>query len=220
MDQLPAASAIDFTEWTYEIPANWKTNFDNFQENYHLRFIHPRTGQQTIGEENPFGYPTHYGFVGPHRSQTLWSNPNPPPIPPTLLFGYQRGAELAHKDGMNFPKTDFKLFPCLHIVGLPPAQQFSHTHFPLGPDRTRGVIRMYWTKEADSASRLFTREFAAMSIRDVLSEDRYAVESGQRGLNSGAIDKIHLQDHEMLLRHLYETVQEKVADYLAEQEAG
>ena len=220
MELLPMAKAVDFTEWTYEIPANWKTNFDNFQENYHLRFIHPRTGEQTIGEENPFGYPTHYGFAGPHRSQTLWKNPNPPKIPQTLLLGYGRSAELAQKDGLNFPKTDFKLFPCLHIVGLPPTQQYTHTMMPLGPGRTRGQIRMYWSHEADCASRAFTRELGAMSIRDVLCEDRHAVEAGQRGLNSGAIEKIHFQDHEMLLRHLYETVQEKVADYLAEQGAG
>ena len=220
MELLPMAKAIDFTEWTYEIPANWKTNFDNFQENYHLRFIHPRTGEQIIGEENPFGYPTHYGFAGPHRSQTLWKNPHPPKIPQTLLLGYGRSAQLAQKDGVNFPKTDFKLFPCLHVVGLPPAQQYTHTMMPLGPGSTRGQIRMYWSREADSASRLFTRELGAMSIRDVLCEDRHAVEAGQRGLNSGAIEKVQFQDHEMLLRHLYETVQEKVGEYLAEQEAG
>jgi phenylpropionate dioxygenase-like ring-hydroxylating dioxygenase large terminal subunit len=64
MELLPVARAVDFTEWRYEIDANWKTLFDNFQENYHLRFIHPRTGAQTIGPENPLGYPTHYGFSG------------------------------------------------------------------------------------------------------------------------------------------------------------
>lgn len=220
LELLPVAKAVTFTEWTYEIPANWKTNLDNFQENYHLRFIHPRTGAQTIGEENPFGYPTQYGFSGPHRSQTLWRNPNPPAVQRVLLEGYGRGARLAARDGLEFPKTDFKLFPALHVVGLPPSQNFSHTHWPLGPDRTRGVIRMYWTTQADCASRAFAQELGAMSIRDVLSEDRNAVESAQRGLSSGAVSEIHLQDHEMLLRHLYETVQERVAEYLAEQEAA
>jgi phenylpropionate dioxygenase-like ring-hydroxylating dioxygenase large terminal subunit len=220
MEGLPMARAVDFTEWTYEIDANWKLNFDNFQENYHLRFIHPRTGAQTIGPDNPFGYPTHYGFSGPHRSQTLWKNPDPPPTPPTLLMGYARAAALAAKDGADFPKTDFKLFPAFHIVGLPPAQQYTHTMLPLGPGRTRGSIRMYWTTKAENASRVFAREFGAMSIRDVLSEDRWAVEAGQRGIAQGTIEQVHFQDHEMLLRHLYETVQEKVAAYLAEREAA
>jgi len=218
MEGLPMARAIDFTEWTYEIEANWKTNFDNFQENYHLRFIHPRTGEQIIGPDNPFGYPTHYGFSGPHRSQTLWKNPSPPPVPETMTMAYSRAAVLAAKDGVTFAKTDFKLFPCLHVVGLPP-NQYTHTMMPLGPHRTLGTIRMYWMSKAENASRLFTREFSGMTIRDVLSEDRHAVEAGQRGLNSGAIDKIHFQDHEMLPRHLYETVQAQVAEYRADQEA-
>lgn len=215
MEVLPMARATHFTEWTYEIEANWKTNFDNFQENYHLRFIHPRTGEQIIGPDNPFGYPTHYGFSGPHRSQTLWKNPSPPPVPETMVMAYKRVAALAAKDGVSFQKTDFKLFPCLHVVGLPP-NQYTHTMMPLGPGRTRGTIRMYWIGEAENASRLFTREFSAMTIRDVLSEDRHAVEAGQRGLNSGAVEKVHFQDHEMLLRHLYETVEERVAEYVAE----
>jgi phenylpropionate dioxygenase-like ring-hydroxylating dioxygenase large terminal subunit len=221
LELLPVARAVDFTEWSYEIDANWKLNFDNFQENYHLRFIHPRTGASIIAEENPFGYPTHYGFAGPHRSQTLWTNPTPPPPPPSLVLGYGRAVQLATKAGdQPFPKTDFKLFPCFHVVGLPPSQQYTHTMMPLGPHRTRGTIRMYWTDEADCASRVFTREFGAMSVRDVLSEDRWAVEAGQRGIGRGTIEQVHFQDHEMLLRHLYETVQEKVAEYLAEQEAA
>jgi len=217
LDRLPVARAIDFTEWTYEIEANWKLNFDNFQENYHLRFIHPRTGGPALGAENPFGYPTHYGFTGPHRSQTMWKNPEPPPIPASLMLSARRGAELAQKDGEPaFAKTDFKLFPCFHVVGLPPAQIYTHTMMPLGPGRTRGTIRMYWTREAENASRLFTREFNAMAVRDVLSEDRLAVEAGQRGIAGGAIGHVHFQDHEMLLRHLYETVVAKVEAYRAE----
>jgi len=92
---------------------------------------------------------------------------------------------------------------------------YTHTHWPLGPGRTRGIIRMYWMKRDDCASRVFTRELGAMSIRDVLSEDRYAVESAQRGLASGAVDRLHLQDHEMLLRHLYEEVEARVGAYLS-----
>ncbi|MGB8363518.1 MAG: aromatic ring-hydroxylating oxygenase subunit alpha [Rhizomicrobium sp.] len=216
MEGLPVARATSFTEWTYEIEANWKLNFDNFQENYHLRFIHPRTGASIIAKENPFGYPTHYGFCGPHRSQTLWKNPSPPPFPPTLLMAGMRGAELAQKDGISFPKTDFKLFPCFHVVGLPP-NLYTHTHMPLGPTRTRGQVRMYWTKESDCASRAFVREFSVMSVRDVLSEDRFAVEAGQRGISG--IDRVHFQDHEVLLRHLYNEVEARVQAYVAGRKA-
>ena len=147
----------------------------------------------------------------------MWKNPEPPPIPASLMLSARRGAELAQKDGEPpFEKTDFKLFPCFHVVGLPPAQIYTHTMMPLGPGRTRGTIRMYWTREAENASRLFTREFNAMAVRDVLSEDRLAVEAGQRGIAGGAIGQVHFQDHEMLLRHLYETVVAKVEAYRAD----
>lgn len=216
LEGLPMATATGFSEWTYEIAANWKTNFDNFQENYHLKFIHPRTGAPIIGPENPLGYPTHYGFSGPHRSQTLWQNPNPPPPSPLMSDGYRRLAINSAGTAAPFTKTDFKLFPALHVVGLPP-NQYTHAHWPLGPGHTRGVIRMYWTAPPANASAAYGRELSSMAIRDVLSEDRPAVESGQRGLGSGAIAQVHLQDHEMLLRHLYETVTQMVEDYRAEQ---
>jgi hypothetical protein len=164
------------------------------------------------------GYPTHYGFFGPHRSQKLWMNPEAAPPPPVLLDAFTRGARLAQGDPHPFQKTDFKLFPCFHIVGLPPSQNYTHTHWPLGPHRTRGIIRMYWTEKADCASRLFAREMGTFSVRDVLCEDRPAVEAGQRGV--ARIDRVHFQDHEVLLRHLYDKVQQEVAEYLEEMAAG
>ena len=216
LEALPSARATHFTECRYEIAANWKTNFDNFQENYHLRFIHPRTSASTCWVENPFGYPVAYGFAGPHRSQTLPTNPNPPPPSPTMLDAYQRIGAIGAREGLVFPKADFKLFPAFHVVGLAP-NQFSHTMWPLGPDRTRGQVRFYFTSDNDSASKLYAREMTTMSILDVLCEDRDAIVSAQQGLASGAVSQVHFQDHEMLPRHLYETVQAMVADYQAEQ---
>ena len=81
LDGFPAAQATTFSEYVYEIDANWKLTYDNFQENYHLRFIHPRSGAPAVGEDNPFGYPVKMGFHGPHRTQTIWTNPDPAPKP-------------------------------------------------------------------------------------------------------------------------------------------
>ena len=135
-----------------------------------------------------------------------------------MLEGYSRAARLPQDVPHVFTKTDFKLFPGLHIVGLPPSQQYTHTHWPLGPHKTRGIIRMYWSTRPDCASRLFSRELGTFTVRDVLTEDRPAVEAGQRGV--ARIDKVHFQDHEVLLRHLYDTVEQMVSDYLAEKEAA
>ncbi|MEY4721409.1 MAG: hypothetical protein RIQ46_1134 [Pseudomonadota bacterium] len=220
LETLPVARAVDFTEVTYEIAANWKTNFDNFQENYHLRFIHPASYWPTAGPDNPFGYASHYGFSGPHRGQILQPNPTPPRPASIHVQGFTPAADLMRKDGVNFPKTDMKLFPAIHTVALPPLQHFTQTMYPLGPNRTRCVIRMYWTSKLDCASRAFFEEVASTTLCDVLTEDRRSVEASQRGMESGAIKHIHFQKHEVMLRHMYGEVQARVAAYLAECEGN
>ncbi len=216
LEELPVARATHFTEYTYTMDANWKTVFDNFQENYHLRFVHPRNSEAILTPENPLGYPSEYGFLGPHRSQTLSRTMNPNyKVPPTLLLSATIGAGIAAGEDLAFPKIDFKCFPALHCVGLAP-NFYTHTMTPLSVDKMRGQVRLYWTGEADSARKLFMREMSQMSIRDVLAEDRPAIESAQRGLSSGAMEMIRFQDHEMLPRHLYETVTAMVEDYLKE----
>lgn len=219
LEELPVARATHFTEYTYVMDANWKTIFDNFQENYHLRFVHPRNSEAILTEENPFGYPIEYGFYGPHRSQTLppFKNPNYVP-PPMLVHAAGLGAAVAARDGLAFPKIDFKCFPALHFVGLSPNFN-SHTWMPLDAGRTRASIRTYYTGPADRASTLYAREHSQMTFRDVLAEDRPAIESAQRGLASGALEQVYFQDHEMLPRHQYETVQAMIADYLADEGA-
>lgn len=65
-----------------------------------------------------------------------------------------------------------------------------------------------------NASERFGREFSRAMARDVHSEDRAVIEAGQRGLNSGALEHIHLQSQEALIRHA------KVQAYLAEKAAA
>jgi hypothetical protein len=139
--------------------------------------------------------------------------------PPALLHNAMIGKAIGEKEGLQYPKIDFKCFPALHFVGLAP-NFYTHQMIPLDGQHMRGQIRVYFTNEIDKASKAYFREFSQMSVRDVLAEDRPAIESAQKGLNSGAVEMIHFQDHEMLLRHLYETVQEKVAEYQAEQAAA
>ena len=220
LEALPIARATHFSEYTYAMDANWKTVFDNFQENYHLRFVHPRNSAAILTRENPLGYPTEYGFLGDHRGQTLSLVPAEGYVtPPALLQNAMIGMKIGANEGLQYPKIDFKCFPALHFVGLAP-NFYTHTMMPLDATHMRGQVRMYWTSEIGEASKLYFREFSQMSIRDVLAEDRPAIESAQRGLSSGAMETIQFQDHEMLLRHLYETVQAKVAKYLDGQQAG
>jgi phenylpropionate dioxygenase-like ring-hydroxylating dioxygenase large terminal subunit len=221
MEALPAARATHFAEYVYEIESNWKLTYDNFQENYHLRFIHPRSGGAGLGPENPFGYPTKVGFQGLHRTQTIWSNPEPR-IKPMQGFAFGKLFEGIIADGFfNAPHNNdyFALFPNFFLFGSP-AQHFSHTVIPISAGRSRGVIRVYWIGADDSASKRFAREYALASILDIHSEDRAVIEAGYRGLASGALKHIHFQEMEVLCRHFMHSVDRVVEAYKAERTAS
>jgi phenylpropionate dioxygenase-like ring-hydroxylating dioxygenase large terminal subunit len=207
LEGRPIARATTFSEYVYEIEANWKLTYDNFQENYHLRFIHPRSGNGSNGPDNPFGYPVRFGFHGPHRTQTIWTNPAPEPTP-VQMFAFGQGARLAAADGFGPDPANreyFALFPNFFLLGTP-HQHFSHCVYPLSATRSRGVIRLYWIGEDDSATRRFAREYAMATALDIHSEDRAVIEAGQRGLSSGALEHIHFQAQEVLCRHLFNAV--------------
>ena len=218
METRPVAKATTFTEYVYEIEANWKLTYDNFQENYHLRFIHPRSGAAAGGGDKPFGYPVECGLHGPHRTQLIWSHPAPP-ITPVQGFAMGKGAAMAYADAGLAPsrldKQYFALFPNVFLFGSP-GTHFSHTVFPISATRSRGVIRLYWIGDDDSASKRFAREYGMATALDIHSEDRAVIEAGQRGLNSGALQHIHLQSQEVLLRHLFHAVDQAVEAYKAE----
>jgi phenylpropionate dioxygenase-like ring-hydroxylating dioxygenase large terminal subunit len=215
---LPVARATTFSEYTYEIEANWKLTYDNFQENYHLRFIHPKTGKATFSPDNPFGYPKRYRFFGPHRTQTIWSNPAPE-LTPVQHVGMGKAIAAGMRREVVGGANDreyFALFPNFFILGTP-APHFSHVVYPLGPTKSRGVIRLYWVGDDADASERFAREYVMATARDIHSEDRAVIAAGQRGLSSGALTHIHFQTQEALCRHLYNGVRDAVEAWRAVQ---
>jgi phenylpropionate dioxygenase-like ring-hydroxylating dioxygenase large terminal subunit len=218
-EAAPVAKATTFSEWAYDIDANWKVNYDNFQENYHLRFIHPRTGAAVLGAENPLGYPVKYEFFGPHRTQTLWKNPAAAAPPQIQRFAFGKAVEFAAADGLSTSKVDYKIFPNLFVIGQA-AYFFSHCVMPISANRSRGVIRLYWVGEDGSASKRFVREYVMAMLRDVHIEDRSIIEAGQRGLSSGALQHINFQVNEVLCRHLFNNINQMVEAYQAERKAA
>jgi phenylpropionate dioxygenase-like ring-hydroxylating dioxygenase large terminal subunit len=218
METLPVARATTFSEYSYDIAANWKLTYDNFQENYHLRFIHPRSGASAFAAENPFGYPVNFDFHDPHRTQTIWTNPDPKPCPvQALAFG--KLAPRAMAEGLfSTPhnRKYFALFPSFFMLGTP-LQNFVHLVYPISATQSRGVIRLYWVGDDASASERFGREAVMCTARDVHAEDVAVIEAGQRGLSSRALEHIHFQTQEALCRHLFNMVEVAVKTYQAEQ---
>jgi phenylpropionate dioxygenase-like ring-hydroxylating dioxygenase large terminal subunit len=218
METLPVARATHFSEYVYTIDANWKLTYDNFQENYHLRFIHSKTGEAAFAPQNPYGYPKEFGFHDPHRTQTIWSNPEAKPKY-ALGTAYSRLLPGAMQDGIldtDYGRQYFALFPSFFMLGSP-LQNFVHVVYPLSATRSRGVIRLYWVGADRNASERFGREAMMVTARDVHSEDVAVIEAGQRGLSSGALEYIHFQEQEALCRHLFNMVETAVESYQSEQ---
>lgn len=221
LEQLPCARATQFSEYVYELDANWKLDYDNFQESYHLKFIHSRSGAASYTAENPFGYPESYGFHGPHRTQKFWPHYNPDAASPTQMKILGIGAQHAMAKGLMPHPTNreyYALFPNFFLLGSP-TQHFSHTVYPLSARRSRGVIRLYWIGEAQSASELLAREYAFVVARDIHAEDVEVIRAGQRGINSGALTHLNFQAMEALCRHLYVVSSEMVDQYRTERAA-
>ncbi len=221
MEELPIARATTISEYVYEIDANWKITYDNFQENYHLRFIHPNTAGGGCAPANPFGYPEEYGFQGEHRTQTIWQNTQPGEPGPIQGVSYMKIGASLMKRGLMVPgaeKNYFAIFPSFFLFGNP-ATHFSHTVYPIAANKSRGVIRLYWVGDDENASERYAREFGMAMTRDIHVEDRSVIERGQRGLESGALKHIHLQANESLLRHFFNVVDGRVQAYKAELEA-
>lgn len=214
LETLPVARATTFSEYIYEVDANWKLTYDNFQEQYHIRFIHSRSGAGACGEDNPFGYPTDFAFFGPHRTETIWSNPAPP-VPPMLGYALGIAARFTAERGIAPPETNdlyFALFPNFFQLGSA-ITHFSHVVLPISATRSRGVIRLYWIGEDSNASERFAREYATRTALEIHSEDIAVIEAGQRGLSSGALAHINFQVNELLCRHLIHEVRRKVEAY-------
>jgi phenylpropionate dioxygenase-like ring-hydroxylating dioxygenase large terminal subunit len=216
-ETLPVARATGFAEWVYEMDANWKLIWDNFQENYHLRFIHPKSGAFACGEDNPFGYALEMGFEGPHRFQTIWTNPATKPQPSQAVAFGRLNKYAADRGLLGNPlhRQYYSLFPNFSIVGSP-ANNFSHVVTPLSENRSRGVFRLYWVGDEENASERFAREFAMISTMEVHAEDTAVIEAGQRGLESGALKHIHFQSQEVLCRHFFQVLDGMVQAYGAQ----
>lgn len=222
IEAMPVARATTFHEYAYEIAANWKVCYDNFQENYHIRFIHPRSiGNSTLAPENPYGYATDYEFHGPHRVQNLWSNAAfvPQPVQGTSgTFLVRKAIEDGYGDTIRSAPY-LGVFPNTFVMGSS-VLHFIHTVWPISAERSRGVIRVMWHGNDSSATERFAREFTMAAARDIHSEDMAIIEEGQRGISTGAIDHVHFQTQEVMLRHFINAVRDAIDRHRATLGAG
>ena len=218
LEQVPLARATAYQEYHYEIDANWKLTYDNFQENYHLRFVHPRTaGAGGYGLDNPYGYPSHFTLNGIHRTQTIWTTP----IRRRRTFSDP--CSCAASPGL-WPTGWPICLMAANISRCSPTSSCCATRastscircYPLGPEKSRGVIRLYWVGEDETASTRYFREAVdADRARHPFRGRRYHPRRPAGDFQRRARSH-HFQEKEVLCRHLVKVVEEKVEAYKAD----
>jgi phenylpropionate dioxygenase-like ring-hydroxylating dioxygenase large terminal subunit len=156
-----------------EIDANWKLLSENFQEYYHLTWVHPELAKVSRVTD-------HYRYQGPgmYCGQTT-----------TPVSADDRNDWLAMPAAPNLSKSDAEsgrflaLFPNV-LLSVLPNHAFIIQLEPLGPSRTRERCTWLLPPGATSVSEAAfaqTRDFWI----DVNNEDVEICERSQRGIGSG-----------------------------------
>jgi phenylpropionate dioxygenase-like ring-hydroxylating dioxygenase large terminal subunit len=157
-----------------EIEANWKLISENFQEYYHLRWVHPELSKVTRVDD-------HYRYQGPgmYCGQTT-----------TPVSGDDRDDWLALPPKPGLDSSDIcsgrflAIFPNV-LLSVLPNHVFVMRLDPTGPGQTTETCTFLLPPEsidADEAAFATTRKFWL----EVNAEDIDIVERGQRGLTAGA----------------------------------
>jgi hypothetical protein len=87
-----------------------------------------------------------------------------------------------------------------------------HQFWPLGPDKTRFVLRMYFGARPDSRLEQFAEPHMAASTQDVLSEDVGMTGLQMLGMKGGGVQELLLGEDELAIRY----TQQIIEDYLHE----
>jgi phenylpropionate dioxygenase-like ring-hydroxylating dioxygenase large terminal subunit len=222
-----------------ELQCNWKLFMDGFAESYHGPYLHAASfgnltaaAKAALEAPNPFTDALAYQLKGPHRMfsfagepsrKTDYSKPiecvmeasatgpwdkkvSTHPLPPGL------NPTRSEKYGYD----SFQFFPNFALIFG--ASGFStHLHWPTGPHSHIFEVDFYYYRPTTHKERL-GQELTVTFLNDVILEDVSPLEGMQAMLNSGAIQQFHLNDEEILVRHLHKVVRDYIRD--AEDQSG
>jgi phenylpropionate dioxygenase-like ring-hydroxylating dioxygenase large terminal subunit len=183
---LPDVASLRFHHRSeYELAANWKIACENFLECYHCPVAHP--GFSAVVDVDPDAYAL-------EAHETFWSQ-----------FARLRndGDAPAGQFHLVFPNLKLNVYPGPPNLSIGPV-------LPIGPERSAGYLDYFFPPDAAED---WIRDLTAFDDQ-VGREDTKLVESVQRGVRSGMIERGHLlPESEQLVagfqRRLAETLQGK-----------
>jgi phenylpropionate dioxygenase-like ring-hydroxylating dioxygenase large terminal subunit len=199
------------------INCNWKIGMDAFCEAYHVPTIHAGS----------FPGLTDYwlddvAFHGEHRSSAFYSSDMNPPTPVGSAANALFGASIALKRDEPFPLPKLVnprrhpnwgfeqtvVFPN-YMIHVGAGLWFTHQFWPTEQGKCYWEGK-YYLKAPKTNSQNWAQRYAVLLQRNAWLEDTATMEDTQEALLSGVLRKMNLQDDEIINRHAYRTVNDRV----------
>ena len=206
-----------------EVDVNWKLALDAFQEAWHARFVHKRSGGEAYAsKDNPFIHVLQFKIYPLHRMMSVPGNAEfvrhrfrsahiSSASPTSAATAPGRAASGSQSDAQPDLDVRFQLH-LSEFLDLRLRWMFFTYHFwPLAADR------MMWRPEHTTRRRrtpgsASAQEYAKCALRDTWLEDLSTLENIQAAISSRSPQQFVLQDQEILVRHSHKVI----ADFVGE----
>lgn len=230
LEGYPFAGPHQVYRFKAELQCNWKIFMDGFAESYHGPYLHAGSfGALTeiakLDKANPYTDALAFQLKGPHRmfsfagepsKQTPFSRPiecltESSPAGPwnkkVDIGPMPRGLNPTRAEKYGF--DSFQFFPNFVVI-FSSSGYTTHAHWPTGPHSHVIEVEMFFRPPTTHKERI-AQELTVSFLNDIVLEDASPLEGMQAMLNSQAIREFHVNDEEILVRHLHKTVQDWVA---------
>ena len=230
IDGYPFAGPHQVYRFRAELQCNWKIFMDGFAESYHGPYLHAGSfGALTeiakADKANPYTDALAFILSGPHRmfsfagepsKQTPFSRPIECLTEASPAGPWNKKLDIGPlPPGLNPTRSErygfdsFQFFPNFVLI-FGSSGFTTHAHWPTGPHSHIVEVEMFFRPPTTHKERI-GQELTVSFLNDIVLEDASPLEGMQAMLNSRAIREFHLNDEEILVRHLHKTVQDYVA---------